>query len=92
MNELDGGGWPSQMVGAEGSVPWTVMYQREQHAQGTRELHLACIQIHTSDATLIHDEKGDDARLDEMNIVTNRVQTLESFREFQCCHSNLVVP
>lgn len=27
MNELDGGGWQSQMIGAEGSVP--LMYQRE---------------------------------------------------------------
>lgn len=49
MNELDGGGWQSQMIGAEGSVP--LMYQREQHAQGTRERHLDLF-IYTSDAGL----------------------------------------
>jgi hypothetical protein len=38
MNELDGGGWQSQLIGAEGSVP--LMYQRERatcagHARAT---------------------------------------------------------
>jgi hypothetical protein len=51
MNELDGGGWQSQMIGAEGSVPLMYQREREQHAQGTRERHLYLF-IYTSDAAL----------------------------------------
>lgn len=55
MNELDGGGWQSQMIGAEGSVP--LMYQRESNMRRARASDI-CIYLYIHLTQPSHDRRS----------------------------------